>query len=228
MRAMILAAGRGERLRPLTDKLPKPLVEIAGKPLIEYHLEALAAAGFREIIINQGHLGDLLPRALGDGSRWNVKIHWSDEQPEALETGGGIFKALPLLGTAPFLVINGDVWTNYPFARLRAVKCDWAHLVMVPNPAHNPSGDFNLAAARIRNEGEDKLTFSGIGVYNARLFNNCSPGKFSVVPLLRDAMENHLVTGEAFQGWWDDIGTLERLDNVRQQPIDPEATGTST
>ena len=138
MRAMILAAGRGERLRPLTDELPKPLVEIAGKPLIEFHLEALAAAGFREVVINQGHLGNLLPDALGDGSRWSIAIHWSDEQPEALETGGGIFKALPLLGSAPFLVINGDLRTNYPFARLRAVKCDWAHLVMVPNPEHNP------------------------------------------------------------------------------------------
>ena len=216
MRAMILAAGRGERLRPLTDELPKPLVEINGKPLIEHHLEALSAAGFREIIINQGHLGDQLPQRLGDGDRWGVTIRWSDEQPTALETGGGIFRALPLLGTSPFLVINGDVWTDYPFARLRAVKCDWAHLVMVPNPAHNPSGDFNLEAARIGKDGNNKLTFSGIGVYNARLFTGCKPGKFSVVPLLRDAMENHLVTGEAFQGWWDDIGTLERLENVRR------------
>jgi MurNAc alpha-1-phosphate uridylyltransferase len=216
MRAMILAAGRGERLRPLTDELPKPLVEIAGKPLIEFHLEALAGAGFREVVINQGHLGDLLSEALGDGSHWGVNIHWSDEQPEALETGGGIFKALPLLGSAPFLVINGDLWTDYPFVRLRAVKCDWAHLVMVPNPAHNPAGDFALSGARIRESGDRKLTFSGMAVYNPRLFDGCRPGKFSVVPLVRSAMANHLVTGEEFQGGWNDIGTLERLDAARK------------
>jgi len=219
MRAMILAAGRGERLRPLTDELPKPLVEIAGKPLIEYHLEALAAAGFREVVINQGHLGDLLPAALGDGSRWGVNIHWSDEQPEALETGGGIFKALPLLGAGPFLVINGDLRTDYPFARLRAVKCDRAHLVMVPNPPHNPGGDFALSGARIQADGDNKLTFSGMAVYHPRLFDGCQPGKFSVVPLVRSAMENYLVTGEEFQGDWNDIGTLERLDAASKEPF---------
>ena len=216
MRAMILAAGRGERLRPLTDEVPKPLVPIAGKPLIEYHLEALAAGGFREIVINQGHLGSMLPEALGNGGRWGIHIHWSDEQPEALETGGGIFKALPMLGSAPFLVINGDVWTNYSFSRLRAVKCDWAHLVMVPNPVHNPGGDFALDCGRIRGTGHARLTFSGIGVYNPRLFGSCKPGKFSVVPLLKTAMTDHLVTGETFAGSWDDIGTPERLDKLNQ------------
>ena len=216
MRAMILAAGRGERLRPLTDKIPKPLVDIAGKMLIEYHLEALAGAGFREVVINQGHLGMLLPEALGDGGRWGIHIHWSDEQPEALETGGGIHQALPLLGKAPFLVINGDIWTDYPFARLRAVKCDWAHLVMVPNPEHNPSGDFSLQGALLRQQGKNLLTFSGIGVYHPRLFENCQAGKFSVVPLLRDAMDHHIVTAELYRGGWDDIGTLERLESVRR------------
>jgi MurNAc alpha-1-phosphate uridylyltransferase len=216
MRAMILAAGRGERLRPLTDETPKPLIPIAGKPLIEYHLEALAGSGFREIVINQGHRGDQLPAVLGDGARWGVRIHWSDEQPEALETGGGIFKALPMLGASPFLVINGDVFTDYPFSRLRAVKCDWAHLVMVPNPDHNPDGDFRLHGGRIRQNGGDRLTFSGIGVYNPRLFNDCKPGKFSVVPLLKAAMTDHLVTGEAYVGSWDDIGTPRRLDNLNQ------------
>lgn len=216
MRAMILAAGRGERLRPLTDQVPKPLVEIHGKPLIEYHLENLAGAGFRQVVINQGHLGDLLQRGLGDGSRWGINIHWSDEQPEALETGGGIFQALPQLGAAPFLVVNGDVWTDFPFARLRAVKCDWAHLVLVPNPEHNPDGDFSLTGGRIRQRGENMLTFSGVGVYNPSLFDGCLPGKFSVVPLLQSAMEQHLVTGECFSGNWDDIGTLERLESVRR------------
>jgi MurNAc alpha-1-phosphate uridylyltransferase len=215
MRAMILAAGRGERLRPLTDTLPKPLIPVDGKPLIEYHIQALAAAGFGEIVINQGHLGHLLPAEIGDGSRWNIRIQWSDEQPEALETGGGIHKALPLLGTSPFLVVNGDVWTDFPFARLRAVKCDWAHLVMIPNPPQHPFGDFTLLDSRIRVSGEPKLTFSGIGVYHPRLFKPCTPGKFSVVPLLRSAMENHLVTGEKYAGCWEDIGTLERLRLIR-------------
>jgi MurNAc alpha-1-phosphate uridylyltransferase len=216
MRAMILAAGRGERLRPLTDSLPKPLVELGGKALIEYHLESLSQAGFREIVVNQGHLGHQLPAALGDGSRWGVHIHWSDEQPAALETGGGIFKALPLLGAGPFLVVNGDIWTDYAFARLRAVKCDWAHLVMVPNPAHNPDGDFALAGARLRADGPARQTFSGIGVYHPRLFAGCKPGKFSVVPLLRAAMSEHLVTGELFTGRWDDVGTAERLEALRR------------
>jgi len=213
---MILAAGRGERLRPLTDTLPKPLVEVGGKPLIEYHLENLARAGFQNVVINQGHLGDMLPQVLGDGSRWGIDIRWSDELPGALETGGGIFQALPHLGPAPFLVINGDLWTDYPLARLRAVKCDWAHLVMVPNPPHNPKGDFSLEGARIRENGSIPLTFSGIAVYHPRLFEGCVAGKYSVVPLLRSAMENRLVTGELFNGNWNDIGTLERLERARQ------------
>ena len=156
----------------------------------------------------------MLPAAIGNGSKWGISIHWSDEQPEALETGGGIHKALPLLGESPFLVVNGDIWTNYPFARLRAIKCDWAHLVMIPNPPQHPQGDFALLNARISNEGESKLTFSGIGVYHPRLFDGCKAGKFSVVPLLRSAMENHLVTGEKFEGCWEDIGTLERLESI--------------
>jgi MurNAc alpha-1-phosphate uridylyltransferase len=211
MRAMILAAGRGERLRPITDTLPKPLVDVGGKALIEYHLENLAGAGFREVVINQGHLGNELSQALGDGSRWGLHINWSIEPPEALETGGGIFQALPHLGSGPFLVVNGDLWTDYSFTRLRAVKCDWAHLVMIPNPAHNPDGDFALEGARIRDVGEPRLTFSGIAVYHPRLFQNCEPGRFSVVPLLKAAMRDHLVTGEEFRGNWNDIGTPERL-----------------
>jgi MurNAc alpha-1-phosphate uridylyltransferase len=222
MRAMILAAGRGERLRPLTDSLPKPLVEIGGKTLVDHHLDALVQAGFREIVINQGHLGDLLRERVGDGSSRGVHIHWSNEQPEALETGGGLFKALPLLGDGPFLAVNGDVWSDYPYARLRAVKCDRAHLVMVPNPEHNTAGDFALASGRVRRSGEPMLTFSGVAVYHPRLFDGCSPGKFSVVPLLHDAMENHLVTGEIHRGGWHDIGTHERLKTARRDLAGPE------
>jgi MurNAc alpha-1-phosphate uridylyltransferase len=213
---MILAAGRGERLRPLTDEMPKPLVEIAGKPLIEHHLESLAKAGFREVVINQGHLGDMLSEVIGDGRRWGISVHWSDEQPEALETGGGIFKALPLLGGSPFLVVNGDIWTDYDFSRLRAVKCDWAHLVLVPNPPQRPGGDFALPGARVLNTGEPSFTFSGIAVYHPRLFTGCEPGKFSVVPLLRKAVDEQLVTGERHAGVWEDIGTLQRLEEVRK------------
>jgi MurNAc alpha-1-phosphate uridylyltransferase len=214
MRAMILAAGRGERLRPLTDTIPKPLIEVAGKPLLEHHLQALSDAGFTEIVINQGHLGDMFPAVIGDGSRWGIRIHWSDEQPAVLETGGGIHKALPLLGPSPFLVLNGDIWTDYPFKRLRAVKCEWAHLVMVPNPADKPEGDFALMNGRIRDLAAGKKTFSGIAVYHPRLFHGCREGRFSVVPLLRAAMEEHLVTGELYDGRWVDIGTPERLSSL--------------
>ena len=225
MRAMILAAGRGERLRPLTDRLPKPLVEIAGKPLIEHHIARLAAAGFQDIVINQGHLGEALRERVGEGDRWGIRIHWSDERPEPLETGGGIFKALPLLGTAPFLVINSDIWTDYPVARLRSVKCSLAHLVLVPNPDHNPRGDFSLQGARVFNQGEPAYTFSGIGVYHPVLFSQCSAGKFSVVPLLRGAIDRHVITGELFQGAWGDTGTAERLESIRSIAAGTMAAG---
>ena len=214
MRAMILAAGHGVRLKPLTDQTPKPLIPVAGKPLIEYHLEALAAAGFGEFVINQGHLGEQLPLALGNGERWGVRILWSDERPDPLETGGGLYKALPLLGDSPFLAVNGDIWTDYPFSRLRAVKCDYAHLVLVPNPEHHPRGDFALQGAVIRKHGEPRYTYSGIAVYHPRLFRDCSPGKFSVVPLMWRDMEENIVTGERYDGAWSDIGTPERLANL--------------
>ncbi len=215
MRAMILAAGRGDRLRPLTDKVPKPMIDVAGKPLIEYLLENLVSSGFREIVINLGHLGDQLRADLGDGGHWGLNIHYSQEPSGALETGGGIFHALPLLGQGPFLVINGDIWTDYPLTELRAVKCDQAHLVLVPNPDHNPDGDFALHRARVQPEGEVRHTFSGICVYHPRFFENCQPGRFPVVPLLREAMRNHLVTGEIYGGEWHDIGTMGRLEILR-------------
>ena len=208
MRAMILAAGRGERLRPLTDTLPKPLIDVGGKPLIAWHLEALAAAGFREVVINLGHLGEQIPARLGKGREWGLNLHYSQEPPEALETGGGVVQALPLLGAGPFLLINGDIWTNYPLANLRAIKCDHAHLVLIPC-------DFALSAGRVYNTGETLHTFSGIAVYHPRIFSQCQPGRFSIVPLLRQTVEDHLVTGELFHGCWFDSGTPERLDAIR-------------
>jgi len=215
MRAMILAAGRGERLRPLTDTLPKPLFDIGGTTLIERHLEKLAQAGFREIVINLAHLGGLIRETLGDGSKWNLNIHYSQEPEGALDTGGGIQQALPLLGEAPFAVINGDVWTDYPFSRLRAIKCDHAHLVLVNNPEHNQNGDFALQTGRIDQDGQPRFTFSGISVYNPRFFESSSAGRFSVVPMLYTAAALKHVTGEIYRGAWHDVGTLERLETLR-------------
>ena len=217
MRAMILAAGQGERLRPLTDDTPKPLVEVAGKPLIAWHLENLARAGFRELVINLSHLGEQLREALGDGQAWGVNIHYSPEPPGALETGGGLVQALPLLGSSPFLVINGDIWTGFPLGSLRAVKCDHAHLVLVPNTEANAAGDFALETARVCNVGGKMYTFSGIAVYHPRFFADCQSGRYSVVPLLRDTIDHHLVTGELYTGPWHDAGTLERLEILQRE-----------
>jgi len=219
MRAMILAAGRGERLRPLTDTTPKPLLDINGKTLIEYHLERLANTGFREIVINLAHQGDMIRDALGDGSNWGLNIHYSQEPPGALDTGGGIRQALGLLGESPFAVLNGDVFSQYPLARLRAIKCDQAHLVLVPNPEHNPNGDLSLSAGHVSEQGEPRLTFSGISVYNPRFFAAVSSGRFSVVPMLLAAMSAQKVTGEIYRGVWHDVGTLERLETLRRREI---------
>jgi len=212
---MILAAGRGERLRPLTDGIPKPLVEVAGQALVFHHLDALTTAGFREIVINLGHLGQQLRQAIGDGSQWGVNVHYSQEPEGALETGGGIAHALSLLGSAPFLVVNGDIFCDYPFGRLRAIKCDYAHLVLVPVPAWREGGDFALQRGRILNDGEPGYTFSGISVYHPRLFDACPDGRWSVVPLLRETVENRLVTGEIHSGEWHDAGTMERLQQLK-------------
>lgn len=215
MRAMILAAGRGERLRPLTDRIPKPLVEVGGKPLISWHLEKLANAGFREVVINLSHLAEQIQSAIGDGSRFGLNVSWSLEPDGALETGGGITKALDMLGPGPFAVINGDIFSDFVYARLRATKCDLAHLVLVPNPAFNQDGDFALDGARIQNSGEKMGTFSGMAVYHPRFFQGCDAVPFSVVPLLRAAADTQIVTGEWHRGTWSDVGTLERLEAVR-------------
>jgi len=207
---MILAAGRGERMRPLTDHRPKPLLEAGGKPLIVYHIERLVAAGLRRIVINRGYLGHHLEAALGDGSDWGAEIRYSPEEC-VLETGGGIFRALPLLGHGPFPVINGDVWTDLDLARLRLADGLLAHLVLVDNPPHHPAGDFALEHGRLSAQGAVRYTFSGIGVYHPDLFRGCSSGAFPLAPLLRAAMGRALVSGEHYSGPWFDIGTPERL-----------------
>jgi MurNAc alpha-1-phosphate uridylyltransferase len=210
--AMLLAAGRGERMRPLTDHTPKPLLQAGGKPLIVWHIERLAQAGLRALVVNHAHLGERLEHALGDGSRWGVRIRYSAEgEGRALETGGGICKALPLLGPAPFLVVNADVWTDLDFATLALPERMQAHLVLVDNPRHHPAGDFHLAAARVLAEGEPRLTFSGVGIYRPALFAGCGPGAFPLAPLLRAAMARGLVSGEHYRGRWVDVGTPARL-----------------
>lgn len=210
MKAMILAAGRGKRMRPLTDHTPKPLLLAGGKPLIVHQIERLAAVGFRELVINHAHLGAHIEAALGDGASWGVEIRYSAEE-RALETGGGILQAMPLLGPGPFLAVNGDIWTDIDFSRLALGEGQLAHLVLVDNPRHNPAGDFALAGERVRTEGEPRYTFSGVGIYHPDLFHGCTPGAFALAPLLREAMGAGLVGGSHHGGRWFDIGTPERL-----------------
>ncbi len=214
MKAVILAAGRGERLRPLTDTTPKPLMEVRGKPLIVQHLERLRDAGFTQVHINTSWLADQFQAALGDGARYGVHIHYSYEGPEPLETGGGLFHLLPQLGRDPFLVVNGDIYTDFPFENLKhsLKQDDLAHLVMVPNPAHHPQGDFHLSPiGHLRLEGFPKLTYSGIGVYKAGFFKDCRAGKFPLLPLLKAAMLLEALTGERYDGVWSDVGTPASL-----------------
>lgn len=211
MKALILAAGRGERLRPLTDHTPKPLLEAGGKPLIEHTIDALAKSGFGDLVINLSHLGEQIRQRLGNGDRLGVRIEYSHEGEVALETGGGIQKALPLLGNGPFLVVNGDIATDFPFQRLLDRPEGLAHLVLVNNPPHHPLGDFALVGGLLSPDGETRYTFSGVGVYRPELFEGVPPGKFPLAPLLRQAMPLGLVSGEVYAGFWMDIGTLERL-----------------
>ncbi|OQR33810.1 mannose-1-phosphate guanylyltransferase [Pseudomonas sp. Bc-h] len=216
MKAMILAAGKGERLRPLTLHTPKPLVRAGGVPLIEYHLRALQVAGFTDVVINHAWLGQQIEDYLGDGQRLGLNIRYSPEG-EPLETGGGIFRALPLLGDEPFLVVNGDIWTNCDFTALNAPIKGLAHLVLVDNPLHHPAGDFALVGGEVRDDANlPRLTYSGIAVLHPQLFAGCSDGAFKLAPLLRDAMAKGLVTGEHFTGRWVDVGTHERLAEVEQ------------
>lgn len=216
---MILAAGVGERMRPLTDHTPKPLLQVGGSPLIAHHLQRLARAGFTELVINVSHLAGQIIDYCGDGSRWGVTITWSPE-PEPLETAGGIFNALPLLGDAPFLVVNGDVWVDYPFARLLGFvppDHECAHLVMVDNPAQHPRGDFQLDGhGRVRElpPGASGFTYAGVGVYTPAFFASMTPGKLRLRPLLDAAIRRGCLSGEYYDGHWEDVGTPGRLRDL--------------
>ena len=238
MKAMILAAGHGTRMRPLTDHTPKPLLNVGNKPLVVWHIEKLKQAGFEDIIINIAWFGDQIPKALGDGSQFGVKLHYSDEQKEgALETAGGIIKALPLLcnedNDETFLVVNGDVWCDYTYSNKSPLKeNDLAHLILVNNPEHNPEGDFALInepthaqdnQQRVDVEGPTKYTFSGIGYYHPNLFKSLPQGKHPLAPILRNAMLNKQVSGEHFTGDWRDIGTPERLAQLDSDLIKQNA-----
>ncbi|MGN6113808.1 MAG: N-acetylmuramate alpha-1-phosphate uridylyltransferase MurU [Luteimonas sp.] len=225
MKALVFAAGRGERMRPLTDATPKPLLPAGGKPLIAWHLERLAALGVRDVVVNTSWLAAQFPAALGDGARWGLRIAYAHEGDEPLETGGGMLNALPLLGDAPFLLVNGDVWTDYDFARLPREPDGLAHLVMVDRPAHATHGDFALdAQGRVREDGPQRLTYSGIGVYRPRLLDgwraivgdagaDADEGKpkFRLAPILRAHRADGAITGEHHGGLWTDVGTPERL-----------------
>jgi len=211
MKAILLAAGRGERMRPITDSLPKPLVPVAGRPLIAWHLGALARAGFREVVINTSWLAPQLHAALGDGSAWGVSISWSDEGPVPLETGGGIFRAVPLLGPGPFLVVNADIWTDIDFATLSLEGDAHAHLMLVPNPPHNLRGDFGLDGDLVVSRDTDRFTYSGVGMFRREFFDGASGERFPLLPLLNRAIAARRVRGELHRGAWSDVGTPERL-----------------
>ncbi|HEY0199366.1 MAG TPA: nucleotidyltransferase family protein [Rhodanobacter sp.] len=234
--ALIFAAGLGERMRPLTDRTPKPLLPVGGKPLIVWHLEKLAAAGVHYVVINTSHLAEQFPDTLGDGSRWGLRIRYAYEGPMPLETGGGMLNALPLLGTEPFIAVNGDIWTDADFAALPDAPRGLAHLLLVDNPAQHPGGDFVLdGEGTVHDHGEPRLTFSGVGMYRREVLEGWRnaigeadgadhvPARFRLVPLLRAAMERRLVSGTHHYGKWTDVGTPERLDALnRSMQVTPD------
>lgn len=209
--AMVLAAGRGERMRPLTDQVPKALLTVRGKPLIIYHLEKLSRLGVKQVVINLAWLGGQIRDALGDGARWNLQIRYSDEAAEALETGGGIFRALPWLGPQPFLVVNADVFTELDFGAIHLAPEAVAQLVLVANPMHHPYGDFALVNGRVQEQGGARWTYAGIGLYRPELFEGCAAGRFPLLPLLRRASAAGKLHGQVFEGAWSDVGSVERL-----------------
>jgi len=239
MKALIFAAGRGQRMRPLTDSTPKPLLPVGGKPLIAWHLEKLAALGIVEIVINTSWLAGQFPAQLGDGQHWGVRLRYLHEGDVPLETGGGMLNALPFLGDAPFIAVNGDIWADFDFARLPREPMGLAHLVMVDNPEHHPEGDFHLQAdGQLASAGDDTLTFAGIGVYRRELLDGwrevvghragaeMTPPRFPIAPMLRAAMRRGRLSAEHHQGAWTDVGTPERLAQLvamLSPPVPPGA-----
>lgn len=220
MKTLILAAGRGERMQPLTHTTPKPLLQAGPKRIIEYTIDALVAAGLNDIVINHSHLGEQFPSTLGDGSRYQAQIQYSAEPEGPLETAGGIVNALPLLGNDPFLVVNGDIWTDYPFEQIaqrildKHIQC---HLVLVNNPAHHPAGDFALVSDHLTEQGSEKYTYSGIGIYHPILFNGLKAQPLALRPVLQKAINQQAASGEVYSGQWSDIGTVERLNALAEQ-----------
>lgn len=236
MKALILAAGLGERMRPLTNTTPKPLLAAGGKPLIAWHLEKLAALGVRDVVVNTSWLAPQFPQALGDGTRWGLRLHYSYEGEAPLETGGGMLHALSLLGDEPFLLVNGDIWTDHDFAQLPSEPKGLAHLVMVDRPGHATQGDFALDdAGFVRAEGANLLTYAGLGVYRPQLLDgwrdiigdatgtDLSPPRFKLAPILRAHMAMDAITGEHHRGRWTDVGTPQRL-----QQLDAELSASSS
>lgn len=234
MTALVFAAGLGERMRPLTLHTPKPLLQVGGQPLIVWHLQRLAAFGVRDVVVNTAWLAEQFPRILGDGSRWGLRLHFVHEGTAPLETGGGILNALPRLGQAPFLVVNGDVWSDADFGQLPREPAGDAHLLLVDNPPQHPQGDFILQpGGRLAHRGDGpRLTYAGIGVYRPSILDGwrtvigdaagaaATPPRFGLAPLLRDAMDQGRVTGQHHRGRWADIGTVQRL-----QALDAELKG---
>jgi MurNAc alpha-1-phosphate uridylyltransferase len=214
--AMILAAGRGERMLPLTDHIPKAMCQVNGTPLIEHHVVNLAEAGFTRLIINHAHLGGQIRNHLGDGKKWGVELYYAPEPPGGLETGGGIFNALPLLGNEPFLTVNADIYTDFKFNSQGLPNDSLAHLLLGQNPEHNPDGDFSLKNNQILSNDGPGYTFLGIAIYHPKAFLPYSPGRYSVVPMLRKLVSQQCASGEFFQGLWLDIGTAERLSHANE------------
>jgi len=221
--ALILAAGLGERMRPLTDTTPKPLLEVHGKPLIVHHIEKLAAAGVNYMVINTSHLADQFPEALGDGSRWGVRLRYSYEGSTPLETGGGMLKALPLLGSKPFIVVSADIWSDIDYAALPAEPAGVAHLVMVPNPAFHPAGDFSLLQGQLYDdaapEGAERLTFGNVGVYRPDIVAGEAAGKFKLAPMYRRAIAQGRLSGERYGGFWRNVGNPAQLEQLRAEVV---------
>ena len=216
MHVMLLAAGRGERMMPLTRNTPKPLLAVAGKRLIEHQITRLVNQGYHDFVINLGYLGEQIKQQLGDGSNYNCVIEYSDEGEQILETGGGIKKALCLLQGPEFLVVNTDIWTDFDFSSLPENISSDAHLLLVPNPVHNDKGDFSLENGFLKNAGPLSYTYSGIGIFTRRFFTNSATGRFPLAPLIRSAADKNQVTAQIHEGLWFDIGTPDRLDTLKQ------------